>query len=169
MSADAELGGDGVTRAPEDRLDPHRAAAIVDVFVYVVVLNLFVEYLPAVISETFTLSLLTAVLLKVILEVVVAVKNRVRARYRRASGPAGKLVAASLLWVVLFGSKFVVLEAVALVFGDRVTLGGFASVTLLAIALLLSRAFVRRLLRTPHRTPLGADAPRRRGGTHTQA
>jgi len=30
-----------------------------DVFVYVVVLNLFVEYLPQVLSETFTLSLLS--------------------------------------------------------------------------------------------------------------
>ena len=41
-----------------------------------VVLNLFVEYLPRVISETFTLSLLTAVLLKGILDIVVAAKNR---------------------------------------------------------------------------------------------
>ena len=32
---------------------------------YVVVLNLAIEYLPAVISEGFTLSLLTAVLLNV--------------------------------------------------------------------------------------------------------
>ena len=29
-----------------DRLEPRLAAAVVDVFVYVVVLNLFVEYLP---------------------------------------------------------------------------------------------------------------------------
>ena len=39
-----------------DRLNPHVAAAVVDIFVYVVVLNLFVEYLPGVLSETFTLS-----------------------------------------------------------------------------------------------------------------
>ena len=129
-----------------ERLEPHLAAAVVDVFVYVVVLNLFVEYLPKVISETFTLSLLTAVLLKVILEIVVAAKNRVKARFRQASTPAGKAAAAALLWVVLFGSKFLVLEAVALVFGDRVRLGGFFSVTLLIVALLLSRWAVRRLL-----------------------
>ena len=66
-------------------LEPHGAAAIVDVFVYVVVLNLFVEYLPQVLSETFTLSLLTAVLLKGVLEVVVLAKNRVKARFRQAS------------------------------------------------------------------------------------
>ena len=46
------------------------AADAVDVLVYVVVLNLAIEYVPNVISETFTLSLLTALLLKVSLEVV---------------------------------------------------------------------------------------------------
>ena len=132
-----------------DRLQPRIAAAIVDVFVYVVVLNLFVEYLPQVISETFTLSLLTAVLLKGVLEIVVAAKNRVKARFRQASTPIGKVVAAVLLWVVLFGSKFLVLEVVALVFGDRVSLGGFFSVTALILVLLVSRAVVRRLLQQP--------------------
>ena len=132
-----------------DRLQPRIAAAIVDVFVYVVVLNLFVEYLPQVISETFTLSLLTAVLLKGVLEIVVAAKNRVKARFRQASTPVGKVVAAVLLWVVLFGSKFLVLEVVALVFRDRVSLGGFFSVTALILVLLVSRAVVRRLLQQP--------------------
>ena len=132
-----------------DRLQPHIAAAIVDVFVYVVVLNLFVEYLPQVISETFTLSLLTAILLKGVLEIVVAAKNRVKARFRQASTPMGKVVAAVLLWVVLFGSKFLVLEVVALVFRDRVSLGGFFSVTALILVLLVSRAVVRRLLQQP--------------------
>jgi len=125
-----------------DRLQPRIAAAIVDVFVYVVVLNLFVEYLPQVISETFTLSLLTAILLKGVLEIVVAAKNRVKARFRQASTPMGKVVAAVLLWVVLFGSKF-------LVFRDRVSLGGFFSVTALILVLLVSRAVVRRLLQQP--------------------
>lgn len=100
-------------------------------------------------SETFTLSLLTAVLLKGVLEIVVAAKNRVRARFRQASTPVGKVAAAVLLWAVLFGSKFLVLEAVALVFGDRVSLGGFFSVTLLIPALLLARTAVRRLLQRP--------------------
>ena len=131
-------------------LEPQLAAAVVDVFVYVVVLNLFVEYLPQVLSETFTLSLLTAVLLKGVLEVVVAAKNWAKARFRQAATPIGKMVAAVLLWVVLFGSKFLVLEAVALVFDARVSLGGFFSVTLLILALLLSRAAVRRLLQRPH-------------------
>jgi hypothetical protein len=98
-------------------------------------------------SETFTLSLLTAVLLKGVLEIVVAAKNWVKARFRAASTPIDKVLAAVMLWAVLFGSKFLVLEVVALVFGGRVSLGGFFSVTLLILVLLLSRAAVRRLLR----------------------
>ena len=139
------MSGDNAAGTP----GPRTAAALVDVFVYVVVLNLFVEYFPRVISETFTLSLLTAVLLKGVLEVVVAAKNRVKARFRAASTPGGKVVTAVMLWGVLFGSKFLVLTVVDLVFGARVSLGGFLSVTLLILALLLSRAGVRRLLRSP--------------------
>jgi hypothetical protein len=51
--------------------------------------------------------------------------------------------------VVAAGSKLVVLELVDLVFGDAVSLGGFVSVTLLVVALLVSRAAVRRLLSDP--------------------
>lgn len=130
-------------------LRPGVASAVVDVFVYVVVLNLFVEYLPQVLSETFTLSLLTATLLKGVLEVVVLAKNWLKARFRKASTAIGKVMAAVSLWGVLFGSKFLVLEVVDLAFGTRVSLGGFFSVTLLILTLLLSRAAVRNVLAQP--------------------
>ena len=135
---------------------------MVDVFVYVVVLNLFVEYFPQVVSETFTLSLITAILLKGVLEAVVVVKNRVKARFRAATTPIGKAVAAVMLWLVLFGSKFVVLELIDLVFGDNVRLGGFFSVTLLILVLMLSRAAVRWLLHStakPRRRADGDEVP----------
>jgi hypothetical protein len=123
-----------------------RPSDVVDLFVYVVVLNLAIEYVPSVISEGFTLSLLTAVLLKVSLEVVIMVKNKILVRLRAATSARTKLVAALSLWVVAVGSKLLVLELVDLVFGDSVSLGGFIPVTLLVIALLASRSAVRRLL-----------------------
>jgi hypothetical protein len=73
-------------------------------------------------------------------------------RWTRASRPPsstssfGKVVAGFLLWLVLFGSKFVALEAIDLVFGSSVSLGGFFSVTELILVLMLARAAVRRLL-----------------------
>lgn len=122
------------------------APAVIDIFVYVVVLNLFIEYFPTVISESFTLSLLTAVLLKVALELVMLVEKRIKARLRQATTLVGKAAAALAIWLVLVGSKFAVLEAVNAVFGGRVSLGGFISVALLIVTLLVSRALVRRLL-----------------------
>jgi hypothetical protein len=123
-----------------------RPADVIDVFVYVVVLNLAIQYKPSVISETFTLSLLTAVLLKLALEVVILLKGEILTRLHAADTRRAKIVAAVSLWVVAAGSKFVVLELVDLVFGDAVSLGGFIPVTLLVVALLGSRAAVRRLL-----------------------
>ena len=58
----------------------------------------------------------------------------------------GKATAAMSLWAVAAGSKLVVLELVDVFFGDAVSLGGFLPVTLLVVALLVSRAAVRRLL-----------------------
>lgn len=84
-------------------------ADVLDVFVYVVVLNLAIQYLPAVISETFTLSLLTAALLKVTLELVLLIKGVVLARLRAATTRPGAVISALMLWVVAAGSKLVVL------------------------------------------------------------
>lgn len=67
---------------------------VIDLFVYVVVLNLAVQFLPAVISETFTLSLLTAALLKVTLELVLVLKGAVLARFRTATSPVVKVTSA---------------------------------------------------------------------------
>ena len=123
-----------------------RPADVIDLFVYVVVLNLAIEYVPSVISEGFTLSLLTAALLKIALELVLFLKSHILTRLRAATTRRGMLAAALALWVVAAGSKLVVLKLVDLVFGDAVSLGGFIPVTLLVVALLASRGAVRRLL-----------------------
>ena len=149
MTEPAERSGAG---GPSSGLGPLRTwvlahpADIVDLFVYVVVLNVAIQYLPRVISETFTLSLLTAVLLKVSLEVVLILKGAVLSLLRGATTRLGKAVFALALWVVAAGSKLVVLWLIDIVFGGSVSLGGFVPVTLLVVALLMSRAAVRRLL-----------------------
>ncbi|MFS3127550.1 hypothetical protein ACLM5J_04015 [Nocardioides sp. Bht2] len=119
---------------------------IVDVFVYVVVLNLAIQFLPQVISESFLHSLLTAVLLKIALEGVLLLKGAVMARLRGAPTRRGKVVFGVALWGVAVGSKLVVLWLIDVAFGGAVSLGGFLPVTLLVLVLLASRSAVRRLL-----------------------
>lgn len=122
---------------------------LVDVLVYVVVLNLAIEYLPSVISETFTLSLLTAIVLKLVLELVRGAKSWVLARMGSATTPTARVISAAMLLILLPGSKVLVLELIALLFGDSVKLGGFFVVTALIIVMLLARAGVRWLLGPP--------------------
>lgn len=124
------------------------AEHVVDVFVYVVVLNLAAQYFPQVVTESFTVSILTALMLKIALEVVLRVKRRVKALVTRASGAIGKVLAGLSLWLVIAGSKFVVLKLEDLLFGDKVELGGFFAVTGLILVLMLAREGVRRLVAT---------------------
>ena len=149
MTGQAEPDTAGVTPGWRQRLAAwlvDHPADVLDVFVYVVVLNLAVQYVPSVLSETFTLSLLTALLLKVTLELVLLLKARVVARLRNATTRRTRATSAVLLWVVAAGSKLVVLWLIDVVFGGAVSLGGFIPVSLLVLVLLASRAGVRRLL-----------------------
>lgn len=122
---------------------------LVDVLVYVVVLNLAAQYVPQVITETFALSLVAAVLLKLVLELVLRLKSRARGRVVGAPTTAGRVGGLLTLAVLLPGSKIAVLELFAWVFGDAVRLGGFFAVTALILVLLGARLAVRRLLPPP--------------------
>jgi uncharacterized membrane protein YecN with MAPEG domain len=123
-----------------------------DVLISVVVINLFVEYVPSVIVESFSMSILTAILLKVLMDGIVAVKGRVRGWFGARRG-RWRFAGYAALWLVLFTSKYVVLAATDLVFGDRVSLGGFVEVSVLILALIASREAIAlvydRLLGTP--------------------
>ena len=123
-----------------------RATDLVDVFVYLVVLGAFIQLLPGVIAESFLLALLTAVVLKIVLEVLLTVKKVTVARLHGARSGVARAVNIATLVLLLPGSKFVVLELIALFFGDAVKLGGFWAVTLLVAVLTLARGLVRALL-----------------------
>ncbi|WP_228549431.1 hypothetical protein [Dietzia sp. SYD-A1] len=163
-----------------------RPIDLVDVLVYLVVLGVFVQLLPAVLSETFLLSLLTAVLLKVVLELVLWVKKRIVGRIRSGTTRTVRAVNVAALVLVLPGSKLLVLELVALAFGDAVQLGGFLAVTTLIVVLMLARGAMRRLLerseganpsprrsrdpsRSPHRCRVGPPRMRRVDGANTRS
>lgn len=126
-----------------------RPIDLVDVLVYLVILGAFTQLFPAVISESFLLLLLTAVLLKAMLELVLVVKKGIIRRIRSATTPLTRIVNLATLVLVLPGSKFLVLELTALLFGDAVHLGGFFSVTVLIVVLMLGRRGVRWLLPDP--------------------
>ena len=109
------------------------------------VLNLYVEYSPAKVIDSFTISMLMAVLLKVLLSIITAGKSKVW-RWAKSKASPGYTVAGVVgVWAILFLSKFLILEAEDLVFGDLVELGGFIDVMLLAATLVVVREVILRV------------------------
>lgn len=125
------------------------AADLVDVFVYLVVLATFTQLFPQVISESFLVSLVTAVLLKLVLEVVVRAKKAVVLRIASADSTVGRILASAMLLLVAGGSKALILWLTDLILGEAVSLGGFFSVTLLVVVLMLARKAVRLCIGEP--------------------
>ena len=115
-----------------------------DVLIYIIVLNLFVEYNPKIIIDSFTISIFTAILLKVLLEIILKLEHKVSEIFK-----THKVVRILLVWLILFGSKFLILEVVDIVFGEHVELGKFLDVIVLVIALMVARevfSWIYRLL-----------------------
>jgi hypothetical protein len=112
-----------------------------DVLVYTVVLNLFVEYSDAIVIDSFTISILAAVVMKVLLDLLTGVEHAVREFFGRINRALGLLA----MWLVLFLSKFVILEVFDLIFGDHVELGKFIDVLLLIVAMMVARIGTGRL------------------------
>ncbi len=115
------------------------ASWMADVLVYVVVLNLFVEFVYAVVIDSFTISILTAVLLKLLLDLIFRFEHLVSGFFKRRSGAVFRILELVAAWAILFLSKFLLLEIVDIVFGDEVELGGLLDIIALVIALMATR------------------------------
>lgn len=89
-----------------------------------VVLNLFAEYSDKVAVDSFTISLAAAFLLQILLKATIAVEHWVAGFFKGKPGGWNKFLRYFFAWLVLFGSKFVILEAIALAFGDSVRFEG---------------------------------------------
>lgn len=118
---------------------------LADVLVYIVVLNLYVEYSEAKVIDSFTISILTAILLKLLLVLITASKYRVWTWSKSKDGRIYTVFGVLGVWAILFLSKFLILEAVDLVFGDHVELGSFIDVMLLVAVMMITREFVQRI------------------------
>lgn len=116
------------------------------VLIDLVILNLFAEYLHWVVIESFTVSLAAALLMQLILKLSLQIEHRVAAFF---TGRRGKIAVALRYisgWVIIFASKLLMLEAVSIVAGDKMSFGGplhgVAVFIALVLAMLVAEALV---------------------------
>ena len=122
------------------------------VLVDLVVLGLFVEYWPAMVSaSSFTIMLLAAVILQILLKLTIVLEHKVAAYFNAKPGGFNKFMRFFTAWLILFGSKFVILEALVLALGDRLKFGGpFHGVVVLiavVVAMLVAEVILVKLYR----------------------
>jgi hypothetical protein len=118
---------------------------------YSVVLNLFNEYSDNVSIDSFTISLLAAVLLQVLLKLTIAVEHWVAQVFKARPGPFMTFMRFFCAWLVLFGSKFVILEAITFAFGNSVrfegAFHGLVTLIVVIVTMLIAEEAIVRLYR----------------------
>jgi hypothetical protein len=137
------------TPSPRQRaFSRYLTATLVDL----VVLNLFIEYWPQyVAANAFTTTLLAAVLLQILLKLTIVLEHRVAAFFNARQGGFAKFMRYFTAWLILFGSKFVILEALALAFSDDLRFGGpfhgIVALIAVVVAMLVAEAVLVMLYR----------------------
>ncbi len=89
-----------------------------------VVLGLFAEFSDRVYVDKFSTALLAAIVLQLLLKATIAVEHRVLDRFKGKTGAWWKTLKFFVAWVILFGSKFVILEALSFAFEEDVSFEG---------------------------------------------
>jgi hypothetical protein len=115
------------------------ASWMADVLVYVVVLNLFVEFADEIVIDSFWISILTAILLKLMLDALKGVEHRVGSFFRAREGTIYKVLGWASVFSILFLGKLLILEVVNIVFGDHVDLGHFIEIAALIVSMIVVR------------------------------
>jgi hypothetical protein len=113
-----------------------------------VVLNLFAEYWGLVSVDTFTTSLWAALLLQVLLKATIWLEHKAMDAFKGKTGGWNTFLKYFIAWLILFGSKFVILEALSQVFGTKVHFGGMwhgviALIVVVVVMLVAEEVMVR--------------------------
>ena len=123
----------------------------VGALVDLVVLGLFDQYSDKVFVDTFTTMLLASIVLQLLLKATIAVEHKVAAYFKSKPGGFMKFMRFFCAWLVLFGSKFVILEALSFAFGESVkfegVLHGIVWLIIVVVTMVIAEEIVVRIYR----------------------
>ena len=118
----------------------------VGALVDLVVLGLFDEYSDKVYVDSFTTMLLASILLQLLLKGTIAVEHWVAGRFKGKAGGWWKTLRFFCAWLVLFGSKFVILEALSFAFEEDVKFEGMFHGIVWLIIVVVTMVIVEELV-----------------------
>ena len=111
----------------------------IDILLYTVILGTFAEYTPWFYIDSFSLILLTAVVLKIVLASIISLEHAVTRYFNKKEGTIFKILNIIIVFSILFFSKFLIIELIDILFGSHVEIQGFVPLVLLIITMIVSR------------------------------
>ena len=111
-----------------------------------VILGLFNEYSDHVYVDTFTTALLASIVLQILLKATIAAEHRVLARFKGKTGAAWTSAKFFTAWLILFGSKFVILEVLALIFAKDLHFTGMFHGLVWLIVVVVTMVIIEELV-----------------------
>jgi hypothetical protein len=115
------------------------------VLIDLVVLNLYVEFWAKIVIDSFLISLGAAILLQLLLKLSLKAEHRIASYFNAKPGKGAKILRWFFAWVILFGSKFLMLEVIDQVFGEHVELGGILPFYAVAFSIIGAELIITRI------------------------
>ena len=89
--------------------------------------------------DSFVISIATAVVLLMLLVIILGLEHRVKHWFAQREGTASRILGTVSTLLILFLSKFVILEVIDIIFGEHVELGHFVDVLILVLLLIVAQ------------------------------
>lgn len=97
---------------------------VLGTLLYAAILGLFNDYTDVIHAESFSFVVLTALVLQILTAITFAIKRSIVGRFRTGGGNERRALMVGVVWVLMFGSKFVFLAAIEVTLGHAVTVSG---------------------------------------------
>ncbi len=125
---------------------------VLAVLVDLTVLNLFDQYWDHVYVESFSVSLLAALLLQFLLQLTIVVEHKAANYFKSKEGIKHKIARGLSTWTILFISKLLILQAINFSFGDSVLFSGqvhgLIAFIIVVVAMIIAEQIVTRVYRS---------------------
>jgi len=107
------------------------------ILIDLMILNLFVEFWDAVVIDSFTISILAAFILQILLRATMMLEHKVGNYFNSKPGKLNVFLRWLTAWAILFGSKFIILFVIDMLFGARVEFSNVIVFIVVVIAIVL--------------------------------
>ncbi|MFC4224712.1 hypothetical protein [Lysinibacter cavernae] len=146
--------------APPTKAQAFVANLAIGVLLYSVVLGFFNDYTDVLVTRSYSVTFLLAIVMQALTMLTFALKNLIVRTSRASEHRLSTAAMIAGVWLVLFLSKFVFLAVISALFSEDVKINGFVGIMLIVATLtvlqrLAEWCYARLGRRAQHEAPTG--------------